>query len=124
MALASLWANWYRESSTKRRALRPFQVPPMEITSSCSSTPASVIKRAQSRRSRSCKRKTASGKQPATTLNRTSKMRRQVTKNTERCPWVDLGKPDYVAYHDLEWGVPVHDDKGIFEFLTLEAAQA
>ena len=41
-----------------------------------------------------------------------------------RCPWVDLTKPDYVAYHDREWGVPVHDDKLIFEFLTLEAAQA
>ncbi len=51
-------------------------------------------------------------------------MARQVTKNTERCPWVDLGKPDYVVYHDLEWGVPVHDDKAIFEFLTLEGAQA
>jgi len=41
-----------------------------------------------------------------------------------RCPWVDLTKPDYVAYHDREWGVPVHDDRRIFEFLTLEAAQA
>lgn len=41
-----------------------------------------------------------------------------------RCPWVDLGKPDYVAYHDEEWGVPVHDDRVLFEFLTLEAAQA
>jgi DNA-3-methyladenine glycosylase I len=41
-----------------------------------------------------------------------------------RCPWVDLSKPDYVAYHDLEWGVPVHDDRVMFEFLTLEAAQA
>jgi DNA-3-methyladenine glycosylase I len=41
-----------------------------------------------------------------------------------RCPWVDLSKPDYVAYHDEEWGVPVHDDRLIFEFLTLEAAQA
>ncbi len=27
-----------------------------------------------------------------------------------RCPWVDLSKPDYVDYHDKEWGVPVHDD--------------
>ena len=43
---------------------------------------------------------------------------------TKRCPWVDLTKPDYVEYHDREWGVPVHDDKAIFEFLTLEAAQA
>lgn len=41
-----------------------------------------------------------------------------------RCPWVDLKKPDYVAYHDLEWGVPVRDDRTMFEFLTLEGAQA
>ena len=41
-----------------------------------------------------------------------------------RCPWVDLSKPDYVAYHDQEWGVPVHDDRRIFEFLVLESAQA
>jgi DNA-3-methyladenine glycosylase I len=40
------------------------------------------------------------------------------------CPWVDVGKPDYIAYHDHEWGVPIHDDHRIFEFLTLEAAQA
>lgn len=41
-----------------------------------------------------------------------------------RCPWVDLAKPDYVAYHDQEWGVPVHDDRKHFEFLLLEGAQA
>lgn len=41
-----------------------------------------------------------------------------------RCPWVDLSKPDYIGYHDKEWGVPVFDDRIIFEFLTLEAAQA
>jgi DNA-3-methyladenine glycosylase I len=41
-----------------------------------------------------------------------------------RCPWVDTTKPDYTAYHDLEWGVPVYDDRLIFEFLTLESAQA
>lgn len=41
-----------------------------------------------------------------------------------RCPWVDLAKPIYVAYHDDEWGVPVRDDRTMFEFLTLEAAQA
>jgi DNA-3-methyladenine glycosylase I len=41
-----------------------------------------------------------------------------------RCPWVDLSKPDYVAYHDEEWGVPTRDDRRLFEFLTLEAAQA
>ena len=41
-----------------------------------------------------------------------------------RCPWVDLSKPDYVEYHDTEWGVPVYDDRLLFEFLTLESAQA
>ena len=42
----------------------------------------------------------------------------------QRCPWLNLDKPDYVAYHDREWGVPVHDDRKHFEFLTLESAQA
>lgn len=49
------------------------------------------------------------------------------TKNTNeicRCPGADLTKPDYVAYHDKEWGVPVYDDRLIFEFLSLESAQA
>jgi DNA-3-methyladenine glycosylase I len=41
-----------------------------------------------------------------------------------RCPWVDLSKVDYVEYHDKEWGVPVYDDRLIFEFLTLESTQA
>jgi len=47
-----------------------------------------------------------------------------VTNMCERCPWVDLTKPDYVKYHDEEWGVPVHDDNKMFEFLVLESAQA
>jgi len=46
-----------------------------------------------------------------------------MTKQT-RCSWLDTNKPDYVAYHDNEWGVPVYDDKKLFEFLTLESAQA
>ena len=41
-----------------------------------------------------------------------------------RCPWVDNSKPDYVRYHDEEWGVPVYDDQKLFEYLTLESAQA
>jgi len=41
-----------------------------------------------------------------------------------RCAWLDTSKPDYVAYHDDEWGVPVYDDNKLFEFLTLESAQA
>ena len=39
-----------------------------------------------------------------------------------RCSWART--PLGVAYHDLEWGVPVHDDRVFFEFLTLEGAQA
>ncbi len=42
---------------------------------------------------------------------------------TTRCPWAGTD-PLYVAYHDLEWGVPVHDDTTLFEFLILEGAQA
>ena len=41
-----------------------------------------------------------------------------------RCPWVDMSKADYVEYHDQEWGVPVYEDRLIFEFLSLESAQA
>ncbi len=48
----------------------------------------------------------------------------QNNKATIRCPWVDLSKADYVDYHDLEWGLPLHDDRRLFEFLTLESAQA
>ena len=39
-----------------------------------------------------------------------------------RCPWAKTEL--YVQYHDAEWGVPVHDDRLLFEFLVLEGAQA
>lgn len=41
----------------------------------------------------------------------------------QRCPWAG-DKPEMIAYHDTEWGVPVYDEQVLFEFLTLEAAQA
>ncbi len=41
----------------------------------------------------------------------------------DRCEWCG-DDPLYVAYHDLEWGVPVHDDRRLFEFIVLEGAQA
>ncbi len=44
--------------------------------------------------------------------------------SSPRCPWVPLDDPIYVRYHDEEWGVPVHDDRLIFEFLILEGFQA
>lgn len=40
-----------------------------------------------------------------------------------RCPWSGAD-PIYVAYHDEEWGVPLHDDRRLFEMLVLEGAQA
>ncbi|MDZ7382913.1 MAG: DNA-3-methyladenine glycosylase I [candidate division KSB1 bacterium] len=44
-------------------------------------------------------------------------------QNKRRCPWCG-DDPLYVAYHDQEWGVPVHDDRRLFEMLILEGAQA
>ena len=44
-------------------------------------------------------------------------------KTTTRCWWAG-DDPLYVAYHDEEWGVPVHDDRKLFEMLILEGAQA
>ena len=41
-----------------------------------------------------------------------------------RCHWAAGADPDYVRYHDEEWGRPVHDDRRLFEMLTLEGAQA
>ena len=41
-----------------------------------------------------------------------------------RCHWAPADDPVYTAYHDKEWGVPVHDDRLLFEFLILEGAQA
>ena len=45
-------------------------------------------------------------------------------KTVERCNWGTRGGELMAAYHDEEWGVPVHDDRKQFEFLTLESAQA
>ena len=49
---------------------------------------------------------------------------RKTLNELTRCPWVDLSKPLYIDYHDREWGVPVRDDRTMFEFLILESAQA
>jgi DNA-3-methyladenine glycosylase I len=41
-----------------------------------------------------------------------------------RCAWAPEADPDYLAYHDEEWGVPVHDERRLYELLVLEGAQA
>ncbi|MGB9428460.1 MAG: DNA-3-methyladenine glycosylase I [Gammaproteobacteria bacterium] len=49
----------------------------------------------------------------------------QTGQSRKRCPWRGMeNDPVYVAYHDTEWGVPVHDERRWFEFLILEGAQA
>ena len=42
--------------------------------------------------------------------------------HSPRCPWATT--PENILYHDTEWGVPLHDDRALFELLTLEGAQA
>lgn len=42
----------------------------------------------------------------------------------QRCGWCDLNSSEYVEYHDRQWGVPVHDDRLLFEMLSLEGMQA
>jgi DNA-3-methyladenine glycosylase I len=49
-------------------------------------------------------------------------MTKQLAKLKNRCRWAQ--KPAMIEYHDTEWGRPVHDDRVLFEFLTLEGAQA
>lgn len=45
-------------------------------------------------------------------------------KSVERCRWTNLKNPLYIAYHDNEWGVPLHDDGKLFELFILETFQA
>jgi len=45
------------------------------------------------------------------------------SRSKSRCPWAGTD-PLYIKYHDSEWGRPVHDDRKLFEMLTLEGAQA
>jgi DNA-3-methyladenine glycosylase I len=47
----------------------------------------------------------------------------QTDEAVVRCPWCG-SDPLYIAYHDHEWGVPLHDERRLFEMLTLEGAQA
>ncbi len=42
----------------------------------------------------------------------------------QRCAWASNASPLMLDYHDREWGVPLHDDRALFEFLVLEGAQA
>jgi len=51
-------------------------------------------------------------------------MPKRTSSTPIRCSWVIEGNTLYEAYHDTEWGVPVHDDRKHFEFLILEGAQA
>lgn len=45
-------------------------------------------------------------------------------ETTNRCAWVNMKNPQYIRYHDEEWGVPQHSEKMLFELLILEGFQA
>jgi DNA-3-methyladenine glycosylase I len=47
-----------------------------------------------------------------------------IVRSLQRCGWASSVDPQYQEYHDREWGVPIHDDRLLFEFLVLEGAQA
>jgi DNA-3-methyladenine glycosylase I len=51
-------------------------------------------------------------------------MKHQRITEKKRCRWASGADPDYIRYHDKEWGRAVHDDRLLFEMLTLEGAQA
>jgi DNA-3-methyladenine glycosylase I len=58
---------------------------------------------------------------------RPARPRPEVTPHADgrvRCHWARAASPGYVAYHDTEWGVPVHDERRLFEMLVLEGQQA
>ena len=42
----------------------------------------------------------------------------------KRCQWKGISDPIYLDYHDMEWGVPIHDDRKLFEALILDGFQA
>jgi DNA-3-methyladenine glycosylase I len=54
----------------------------------------------------------------------TSNKKRATLKEKKRCKWVPVSDAEYTRYHDVEWGVAVHDDRLLFEMLNLEGAQA
>ena len=54
----------------------------------------------------------------------TTNYKQLLMETIKRCAWAEKQLDAYKAYHDTEWGVPVFDDKKLFEFLILEGAQA
>ncbi len=58
------------------------------------------------------------------TMSEKKNLENKAEKSPKRCAWVDLKNSRYIEYHDYEWGVPVHDDRRLFEMLILEGAQA
>jgi DNA-3-methyladenine glycosylase I len=62
------------------------------------------------------------GERAVLTSRATGRLMREVAA-VKRCSWA-TGDPLMTAYHDREWGTPVHDDRRLFEFLILEGAQA
>ena len=72
---------------------------------------------------KNAKRPAAGRKRPVGPLAKSAAGDVQITQKP-RCGWAGDSDPDYIRYHDDEWGRPVHDDRLLFEMLILEGAQA
>src|SRR6476620_2281520 len=74
------------------------------------------------------RRSASSGSRPDTSpATRTPATRAQSAADGAepiRCGWAGIAHLEYTAYHDTEWGVPLHDERALFELLCLEGAQA
>lgn len=81
------------------------------------------LRRARATGARSAGKAARSEKVAARSRGATSPIPTVQADGKRRCDWC-LGDALYLAYHDTEWGVPVHDDRRHFEFLVLEGAQA
>lgn len=57
-------------------------------------------------------------------INQHVEIQRKKMSDKIRCGWVKLSDPIYVAYHDEEWGKPLHDDMALFELFSLETQSA
>src|SRR5713226_3604716 len=84
--------------------------------------PANICERRDARESRETASQRRNPPQVTDLRPTPSKEKVKAVDQHTRCAWARTSLS--IAYHDLEWGVPVHDDNILFEFLTLEGAQA
>src|SRR5258706_137603 len=105
---------WAKRPELASNAMRSVKVPPISIA-------AMILEGDFARLGTLCRAEFAAALFVSRFSRYDTTMRNAAAKS--RCPWC-LASPLYIRYHDEEWGVPVHDDRRLFEFLILEGAQA